>query len=226
MNAVAPVPAQRAQLWGWMVAMVGAGALQAASLAWPSNGQPLWWLQLLSLSVLCVGVQRARSAKQVSWLVGLFATTWLTATFWWLFISMHTYGGLPAPLAVVAVLALAAFWVALRSCALAVEALGTTGLARRHAVCRVLDVGGVGARHAVDRLPLGRSGLRPCGGASVGLATLVRCVWHWVGGCSLGYGRGAVADFVVPKTAVGGRRLGWRLGMVRCRLESAAGPNV
>lgn len=109
MSAVAPAPAQRTQSWGWMVTMVGAGVLQAASLAWPSNGQPLWWLQLLSLSVLCVGVQRARSAKQVAWLAGLFATTWLTATFWWLFISMHTYGGLPAPLAVVAVLALAAF---------------------------------------------------------------------------------------------------------------------
>src|SRR5256885_5699893 len=39
----------------------------------------------------------------------LFATAWLVATFWWLFISMHVYGGLPAPLAVAAVLALAAF---------------------------------------------------------------------------------------------------------------------
>ncbi len=95
--------------WGWMVAMVAAGALQAASLAWPSNGQPLWWLQLLSLSVLCAAVHCAPNTKQAAWQTGLFATTWLAATFWWLFISMHTYGGLPAPLAVLAVLALAAF---------------------------------------------------------------------------------------------------------------------
>ena len=95
--------------WGWMVTMVAAGALQAASLAWPSNGQPLWWLQLLSLGVLCAAVHRAPNAKQAAWQAGLFATTWLAATFWWLFISMHTYGGLPAPLAVLAVLALAAF---------------------------------------------------------------------------------------------------------------------
>ncbi|MFX8242757.1 apolipoprotein N-acyltransferase, partial [Acinetobacter baumannii] len=33
----------------------------------------------------------------------------LCGTFWWLFISLHTYGGLAAPLAVAAVVALAAF---------------------------------------------------------------------------------------------------------------------
>jgi apolipoprotein N-acyltransferase len=38
-----------------------------------------------------------------------FATVWLTATFWWLFISMHFYGGLAAPLAAIAVVGLAAF---------------------------------------------------------------------------------------------------------------------
>ena len=38
----------------------------------------------------------------------LFATTWLCATFWWLFISMHTYGDLAWPLAALAVAALAA----------------------------------------------------------------------------------------------------------------------
>ena len=39
----------------------------------------------------------------------------LAATFWWLFISMHTYGGLAAPLASAAVLELAAF-LGLRCC--------------------------------------------------------------------------------------------------------------
>ena len=40
---------------------------------------------------------------------GVFATAWLVGVFWWLFISMHTYGGLAAPLAVLAVLGLAVF---------------------------------------------------------------------------------------------------------------------
>jgi apolipoprotein N-acyltransferase len=37
-----------------------------------------------------------------------FATAWLSLTFGWTFVAMHTYGGLPALLAVMAVLALAA----------------------------------------------------------------------------------------------------------------------
>ena len=42
------------------------------------------------------------------WLGWCFGTAWLAAGIWWLFISMHRYGGLPAWLAVLAVLALAA----------------------------------------------------------------------------------------------------------------------
>jgi apolipoprotein N-acyltransferase len=38
-----------------------------------------------------------------------FATAWLTITFGWTFVAMHTYGGLPAILAALAVLGLAAF---------------------------------------------------------------------------------------------------------------------
>jgi apolipoprotein N-acyltransferase len=37
----------------------------------------------------------------------VFATTWLAATFWWLFISMHTYAGLSAWMSIFAVVALA-----------------------------------------------------------------------------------------------------------------------
>jgi apolipoprotein N-acyltransferase len=90
-----------------------AGLAQAASMAWPFRGvlggQPLWWLQLISLGALAWLVQRQLSYKRAALLGWLFATAWLTGTFWWLFISMHTYGGLAAPLAALAVLALAAF---------------------------------------------------------------------------------------------------------------------
>jgi apolipoprotein N-acyltransferase len=86
-----------------------AGLLQALALAWPGTGQPLWWLQLASLAVLAGLLQRQGGwlgAALVGW---SFATAWLTGTFWWLYISMHVYGGLAAPLAALAVLLLAAF---------------------------------------------------------------------------------------------------------------------
>ncbi len=90
-----------------------AGLAQAASLAWPWSGEPLWWLQLLSMAVLAWLV-RPTPAQAITWrrgalVGGVFATAWLAGTFWWLFISMHTYGGLAAPLTVAAVLGLAAF---------------------------------------------------------------------------------------------------------------------
>ncbi|HVE52065.1 MAG TPA: apolipoprotein N-acyltransferase, partial [Ramlibacter sp.] len=90
-------------------AAVAAGLLQALSLAWPGNGQPLWWLQLLSLAALVALLQRATGWKQAALLGWTFATSWLTGTFWWLYVSMHVYGGLAAPLAAAAVLLLAAF---------------------------------------------------------------------------------------------------------------------
>ncbi|WP_255435094.1 apolipoprotein N-acyltransferase [Rhodoferax sp. BLA1] len=102
----------------WLVTLA-AGAFQAASLAWPfatpdalhilgiKRGQPIWWLQLLSMAVLVVLLTRCRTAREAAWCGWLFTLAWLSLTFAWLFVSMHTYGGLPAPLAVLAVLALA-----------------------------------------------------------------------------------------------------------------------
>ncbi|MDB5882467.1 MAG: lnt [Ramlibacter sp.] len=84
-----------------------AGGAQALSIAAPWNGQPQWWLQLLSLAALAWLVRAAGSWQRAALLGWVFATTWLCATFWWLFISMHVYGGLAAPLTALAVLALA-----------------------------------------------------------------------------------------------------------------------
>ena len=92
-----------------VLAALLAGLAQALSIALPGSGQPLWWLQLASLAVLVRLLWAApgwRTAVLLGW---VFATAWLAGTFWWLFISMHTYGGLAAPLAALAVLALAAF---------------------------------------------------------------------------------------------------------------------
>ncbi len=97
----------------WTLAAI-AGLAQAASLALPGTGQPLWWLQIASLALLArVLLAAPRTARGGAWraagLGWLFACCWLVGTFWWLFISMHTYGGLAAPLAALAVLGLAAF---------------------------------------------------------------------------------------------------------------------
>jgi len=86
-----------------------AGLAQALSIAFPPSGQPLWWLQLLSLAVLAWVVGQARSWRRAAVLGWTFATAWLAGTFWWLFISMHVYGGLPSPLAAAALLALGGF---------------------------------------------------------------------------------------------------------------------
>lgn len=101
----------RAEGWlptrGALLLSLLAGLTQALAIATPWDGQPLWWLQLLSVGLLAWQIERAagwRSAAVLGW---VFSGVWLSGTFWWLFISMHTYGGLPAPLATLAVLALA-----------------------------------------------------------------------------------------------------------------------
>ena len=90
-----------------------AGLAHALSMAEPSAGHPVWWLQLLALGVLAWQIASLRggptAARRGAVLGWVFATSWLTGTFWWLFISMHTYGGLPSVLAALAVVSLAAF---------------------------------------------------------------------------------------------------------------------
>lgn len=104
----------RSGVW-WLLCIAG-GWLQAASLAWPiaswsltgtPPGQPDGWLQIASLALLVLALQNSDRAGQALWRGWLFATVWLAGTFWWLFVSMHIYGGLAAWMAVLAVLALA-----------------------------------------------------------------------------------------------------------------------
>ena len=100
----APVP----RVVPFTVALL-AGVAQAMSIAAPWNGQPQWWLQLLSLGVLAWQLGRQGSPRRGFLLAWVFTTTWQTATYWWLFISLHTYGGLATSLTVIAVVGLAAF---------------------------------------------------------------------------------------------------------------------
>ena len=67
----------------------------------------LWPLALGALALL-VFVLRASNAGRAALLGWAYGVGWLAGGTWWLFISMHRYGGLPAPLAALAVVALAA----------------------------------------------------------------------------------------------------------------------
>jgi apolipoprotein N-acyltransferase len=97
------------QWWPALAALV-AGELQALAIADPWSGQAHGWLQVVSLALLVALLRRApagnrpRAGFGLSW---LFALAWLAGTFWWLFISMHTYGGLDPALAALGVAALA-----------------------------------------------------------------------------------------------------------------------
>ncbi len=85
-----------------------AGLLHAAALATPWDSQPNGWLQLAALGVLAALIQRQRRAVHGAMLGWLFATSWLCGTFWWMYVAMVTYAGLPAWLAAFAIFALAA----------------------------------------------------------------------------------------------------------------------
>ena len=116
--------------WLRMALAVLAGGAPAASMAWPlsvqnpvflllglRHGQPVWWLQILALALLAWLLDSSRRKGGASHGSGnwgfaafcgwLFATAWLAGTFWWTFVAMHTYGGLPTILAALAVFTLA-----------------------------------------------------------------------------------------------------------------------
>ena len=110
-------------------ACAGAGVLQAAAVTWPG---PLWWLQILAVMGLVAALEtalrhsRPRVAAGLGWLFGF---AWLCCSVWWLFISLHRYGGLPAWMATAAVALLCGFL----SLYLALAAWGYARWRRGHA---------------------------------------------------------------------------------------------
>jgi apolipoprotein N-acyltransferase len=84
----------------------------SAGASWPFSfghlvGAPIWWLQCLALVALLWALHSCTSSKQAAVTGLVFATAWLCATFWWLYVSMHTFAGLNAALTVLAIVALA-----------------------------------------------------------------------------------------------------------------------
>lgn len=82
------------------------GILHGWSIANPWSGEAVWWWQLLAIAWLVGGLMRAESPRAGFWLTARFGIAWFCASMWWLYISMHSFGGLAAPLAALAVLAL------------------------------------------------------------------------------------------------------------------------
>ena len=79
------------------------GALQTLAFVHTA----LWPLPLATMAWL-VWRLNASTPGRAALLGWCYGTAWLCAGTWWLFISMHRYGGLPAPLAGAAVFALSA----------------------------------------------------------------------------------------------------------------------
>ena len=95
-----------------MGVLSAAALAQALSIAWPwdwllTAGSSVWWLQILALAVLVNQLHGCHSLRQAIWMGLFFSTAWLCAVFWWLFVAMHTYGGLPAVFSAMAVVGLA-----------------------------------------------------------------------------------------------------------------------
>lgn len=109
----------RLSVWALLGLALMAGLAQAGSVTWPAfelnqslgwlglqSGQPVWWLQVLSLAVLASLLRTCQSWRLAAALAGSFGLAWFTGSVSWTFVSLHTYGGLPAALALLAVLAL------------------------------------------------------------------------------------------------------------------------
>ena len=183
--------------WGHAALAVAAGAAQAASIATPWNGQPAWWLQIASLAVLAGLLSRQATARRAAVLGWLFAIAWLAGTWWWLFVSMHVYGGLPAPLAVIAVLALAASLGAYYALASALA----WRLGRKGPATRALVFGGAWLLAELMRgvwftgFPWGAGGYAHVDGPLAALAP-------WVGVYGIGFVAAVAASLLASLTLV------------------------
>ena len=79
------------------------GILQGYALASPWSGNANASLQVLSLAGFLITQHKDKTTKQRFFQAWVFATSWLIASVWWLYISMHDFGGLPATLTLLAI---------------------------------------------------------------------------------------------------------------------------
>jgi len=183
---------RRSDRWLPAVICLAAGYAHALSIGTPWNGEALWWLQLLALAPLAAIVHRAATPRAAALYGWVFGFAWFAGTLWWLFISMYTYGGLAAPLAVLAVAGLAlvlALYYAI-ACGVA-RALATSNpLIDAVVWAAVWTLAEIGRGLWFTGLPWGAAGYAHVDGP---LAAFAR----WIGV----YGIGAVAAFAAALLA-------------------------
>ena len=177
-----------------------AGIMQALSLAWPfkgMDGAPLAWLQCVSFAIYAGVLDRCRDKKQAFATGWLFAFAWLVGCTWWLFISMHTYGGLPAPMAALGVALLAGGHALIYGAAAAVfNALTKSGLgifSRASAFAALWGLAEILRGSLFTGFPWG----------AVGYAHIDGLLQHWAPWFGV-YGLSAIAAFIAM--AIGAER--------------------
>ncbi len=104
MGLPVPSPAPVRWQWRWRFGVTALGALQTLAFV---HTTLLWWLPIVGVAVLVTRLDLA-TPRQAAWLGWAYGLGWLCGGVWWLFISLHDFGGLPAPLAVAAVVLLSA----------------------------------------------------------------------------------------------------------------------
>ena len=128
MNASTHPARAAARAPAWHATALLAAALALGAIQTVAYVHTAWWpLQLLCAAELAYLVWQAspRRAAALGWAYGV---GWLGAGVWWLFISMHRYGHLPAALAALAVFALAAGLSLYLAGAMALVARGRSGV--------------------------------------------------------------------------------------------------
>ena len=159
-----------------------------------------WSLPLACVAALAWRVSQA-SPRRAAALGLLFGTAWLVAGTWWMFISLHRYGGLPAWMAVLAVLGLSAFLSLYLAAALAAFARWRSARAGRDALLfAALWLLAELARGVIfTGFPWVASGYAQLDGP---LATLA----PWIGVYGIGFVAAALAAWAALALAQGARR--------------------
>jgi apolipoprotein N-acyltransferase len=83
--------------------LITLGVIQAYALASPFSGETQAWLQVVAMTAFLLIQEKSNSTKQSFWQSWVFVTSWLIASVWWLYISIHHFGGLPIVLTLAAI---------------------------------------------------------------------------------------------------------------------------
>ncbi|NUZ06499.1 apolipoprotein N-acyltransferase [Schlegelella sp. ID0723] len=158
-----------------------------------------WPLHLAAIALLAWRVAVA-TPRRAALLGFAFGVAWLAAGTWWLFVSMHRYGGLPAPLAIAAVAALSAALSLYLAAAMGLHARWRAGPAwRRSLLFAALWLLAELARGVVfTGFPWVASGYAYVDAPLAGLAP-------WLGVYGIGFAAAALAAFIAEHLVAPGQ---------------------